>query len=125
MQHLIWILRRDNLDTHEYRRYIGHKKVIKTDLLPMLISHCDDPDLSDVLLRLLVNLTSPTLLLFREDLPKDGAGRRTYLDLVEISHTHKEVFAQSSSVWSTLAARLQKILEIVSLTWSLRHKLMK
>ena len=107
-------MRRDNLDSHEYRRYIGHKKVIQTDLLPMLVNYCDDPELSDVLLRLLVNLTNPTLLFFREDLPKDGAGRRTYLDLVEISQTYKEVFATSSSVWATLATRLQKILNIVS-----------
>lgn len=78
----------------------------------MLINYCDDPELSDVLLRLLVNLTNPTLLFFREDLPKDGAGRRTYLDLIEISHTYKEAFAMSSAVWSTLAARLEKILDI-------------
>lgn len=78
----------------------------------MLINYCDDPELSDILLRLLVNLTNPTLLFFREDLPKDGAGRRTYLDLIEISHTYKEAFALSSAVWSTLAARLQKIMDI-------------
>lgn len=88
-------------------------KVIQTDLLPMLV-HQDDPELSDVLLRLLVNLTNPTLLFFREDLPKDGAGRRIYLDLIEISQSYKEIFATSSPVWSTLAARLQKIVEIVS-----------
>lgn len=90
--------------------------MIQTDLLPMLVNYCDDPELSDVLLRLLVNLTNPTLLFFREDLPKDGAGRRTYLDLIEISQTYKEVFAFSLEVWETLAARLQKIMEIVSIT---------
>lgn len=80
----------------------------------MLINHCDDPELLDVLLRLLVNLTNPTLLFFREDLPKDGAGRRTYLDLIEISQVYKEVFANCSSIWETLAGQLQKIIEIVS-----------
>lgn len=80
----------------------------------MLINYSDDSDLVDVLLRLLVNLTSPTLLFFREDLPKDGAGRRTYLDLIEISQNYKDFFSTSSSLWATLAARLQKILEIVS-----------
>lgn len=111
---MIWILRRDNLDSHEYRRYVGHKKVIQTDLLPMLVSYCDDEELADVLLRLLVNLTNPTLLFFREDLPKDGAGRRTYLDLIEITQSYKETFSTSSSVWLTLAERLQKIMNIVS-----------
>lgn len=80
----------------------------------MLINHYDDPELADVLLRLLVNLTSPTLLFFRDDLPKDGAGRRTYLDLMEISQGFKEDFATSASLWSTLAERLKKTLEIVS-----------
>lgn len=80
----------------------------------MLINYCDNPELTDVLLRLLVNLTNPTLLFFREDLPKDGAGRRTYLDLIEVSQSYKEIFAMSSSVWSALAARLQEILGIVS-----------
>ncbi|CAO1421421.1 unnamed protein product [Diamesa hyperborea] len=111
LKHLIWILKRDD-DSHEYRRYIGHKKVIQTDLLPMIINHCDDPVLADILLRLLVNLTNPTLLFFREDLPKNSGGRRTYMDLVEISHTYKEAFAYSPATWSTLAIRLQKILEI-------------
>lgn len=80
----------------------------------MLVNFCDDPELSDVLLRLLVNLTSPTLLFFRDDLPKDGAGRRTYLDLVEISQSQKETFASSPAVWETLAQRLQKIMAVVS-----------
>jgi timeless len=109
---LIWILRRDNLDSHEYRRYIGHKKVLQTDLLPILIHYHDNAELSDVLLRLLVNLMSPPILFFREDLPKDGAGRRTYLDLMEIAHTYKEAFSSNAEVWKSLAKRLQRILEI-------------
>lgn len=83
-QHLIWILRRDN-ETHEYRRHLGRGKVLQTDLLPMVIYHTgDEDDMSDVLLRLLVNLTNPALLLYREELPKDGPGRRHYLELIEI-----------------------------------------
>ena len=86
--------------------------MIQTDLLPMIVNHCDDPILSDILIRLLVNLTNPTLLFFREDLPKNSGGRRTYMDLVEISHSYKEAFAYSPATWPILAARLQKVLEI-------------
>jgi timeless len=86
----------------------------------MLIHHCNNSELADVLLRLLVNLTNPAMLFFRSDLPKDNAGRRTYLDLVEISHTYKEAFGQSGAVWKTLAKRLQKIIDIVS---TLTHKI--
>lgn len=49
-QHIIWILRRDG-ETHEYRRHLGKAKVLQTDLLPMLINYCTDPEISDVLLR--------------------------------------------------------------------------
>lgn len=80
-----------------------------------MVASCGrDSELSEALIRLLVNLTNPTLLFFREDLPKDGAGRRTYLDLVEISHTYKEAFAKALPVWEYFAARLQKILNTVS-----------
>lgn len=87
----------------------------------MLINYCEDPDLSDVLLRLLVNLTNPTLLFFRDGLPKDGAGRKTYLDLVEISQAYKEAFAFSSAAWRALATRLQKFMEIV---WMINSNVM-
>lgn len=98
---------------HEFRRYIGHKKVIQTDLIPMLIDYCENAELSDVLLRLLVNLTNPALLLYKEDLPKDGPGRRNYLDLVEILQDYKTAFV-TTKAWAVLGARLQKILEVVS-----------
>lgn len=111
-QHLVWILRRDNLDFHEYRRYLGHKKVLQTDLLPILYHYTDNVELSDVLLRLLVNLMSPPMLFFREDLPKDGAGRRIYLDLLEIAHSYKEAFSKSSESWKSLGKRITKILTI-------------
>jgi timeless len=111
-QHIIWVLKRDQ-NEHEFRRYIGHKKVLKTDLLPMLIDYCDDEELTDVLLRLLVNLTNPALLLYKEKLPKDGPGRRNYLDLVEILQDYKEAFV-STKAWAVLGQRLQKSLEIVS-----------
>jgi timeless len=89
-------------------------KVIKSDLLPMLVSYCGNVELCDVLLRLLVNLTNPAILFFRADLPKDNAGRRTYLDLVEISHGHKEAFGANGDVWKALVGRLKKLFEIVS-----------
>jgi timeless len=78
----------------------------------MLIHYCNNPDLSDVLLRLLVNLTNPAMLFFRVELPKDNAGRRTYLDLLEIGHSYKEAFGSMTSVWKVLVTRLKKIIDI-------------
>ena len=45
---------------------------MQSDLLHLIKCHCaDDPQLLDLVLRLLVNLTNPELLLFREELPED------------------------------------------------------
>lgn len=98
----------------------------------MLIDYCDNPEYADVLLRsiniyfsliiniqiydtkfrLLVNLTNPALLLYKEELPKDGPGRRNFLDLIDILQGYKEAFTRQS-IWAVLGARLQKVLEIV------------
>lgn len=105
-------MRRDG-DTHEYRRHLGSGKVLQTDLLPLVMSTTDENEMPDVLLRLLVNLTSPTLLLYREELPKDGPNRRIFLHLVEILQSYKAAFS-IQSVWVTMEKRLQKVLNIVS-----------
>lgn len=110
LKHLIWILKRDSED-HEYRRYIGQKKVMQTDLIPMLMSNFDNPDVADVLLRLIVNLTYPTLLLYEGYQPKDAVGRRHFLHLVEILQGYKEAFAVQQ-VWVVLGERLQKVLQV-------------
>lgn len=106
-------MRRDG-ETHEYRRYIGHKQLLKSDLLPMLLDCSEDNEVADVLLRLLVNFTNPALLLYREELPKDNVGRRNFLELVEILQRNKESFAKDA-LWIFLGRRLEKTLEIVSL----------
>lgn len=97
---------------HEYRRYVGRGKVLQTDLLPMIMHHAGEDELSDVLLRLLVNLTNPALLLYREELPKDGPGRRNYLELIEILQGYKQAFSLQP-VWASLGKRLQTSLEVV------------
>ncbi|XP_055604879.1 protein timeless homolog [Uranotaenia lowii] len=115
LKHLIWILKRD-ADDHEYRRYIGQKKVMQTDLIPMLMSNFDNPEVADVLLRLIVNLTYPPLLLYNGNYPKDAVGRRNFMHLVETLQGYKEAFAVQQA-WAALGDRLQKILQI---DWSER-----
>lgn len=105
-------MRRDG-DTHEYRRHLGSGKVLQTDLLPLVMTATEENEMSDVLLRLLINLTNPTLLLYREELPKDGPNRRIYLHLIEILQSYKAAFSMQS-VWMEMEKRLQKMLEIVS-----------
>ncbi|XP_031631724.1 protein timeless homolog [Contarinia nasturtii] len=112
LKHLIWVLRRDG-DTHEYRRHLGHGQVLQTDLIPMLTEQTEENEMSDVLLRLLVNLTTPALLLYNETLPKDGPNRRNFLHLLEILQSFKAAFS-TPTVWTSLRKRLQKVLEIDS-----------
>lgn len=99
------------MDTHEYRRHIGQANILQTDLVPMLISYIDHEEMSDVILRLLINLTNPTLLLYREKIPKDVASRRNFVQLVDILQRYKEAFADQA-IWTVLQQRLQKMLQI-------------
>nr|AAQ22497.1 RE03551p [Drosophila melanogaster]AAY33504.1 RE03647p [Drosophila melanogaster] len=110
LKHLIWILRRD-LDNHEYRRHLGRSKVLQTDLVYMLPDYVHHEELSDLLIRLLVILTNPTLLLYREGAPKDNHGRKVFMELIDILQGYKAAFAKDK-VWSALFEKLKQALEI-------------
>ena len=43
--------------------------------------HADHRELTDVTLRLVVNLTNPELLLFKEELPEEKKSRNFYLQI--------------------------------------------
>ncbi|KAH8385954.1 hypothetical protein KR200_008204 [Drosophila serrata] len=109
-QHLIWILRRD-LDNHEYRRHLGRAKVVQTDLVYMLPDYVHHEELSDLLIRLLVILTNPTLLLYREGPPKDNHGRKVFMELIDILQGYKAAFARDK-IWTSLFEKLKQALEI-------------
>ncbi|XP_018561954.1 protein timeless homolog [Anoplophora glabripennis] len=107
---LIRFLRRDD-ENHDVRRQLGETKVLQTDLLPLLKSYWEETDLFDVLLRLIVNLTTPALILWNEELPTEKTVRNHYLQIEEHLQSYKEAFADEG-VWAVLSTRLSKILEI-------------
>lgn len=107
---LIRYLRRDD-ESHDIRRQLGETKVLQTDLLPLLKSYWEETDLFDVLLRLIVNLTTPALMLWNEELPTDKYVRNFYLEIEGHLQSYKEAFADEA-VWAVLSTRLSKILEI-------------
>ncbi|XP_050087805.1 protein timeless homolog [Anopheles aquasalis] len=113
LKHLIWILRNDGPD-HEFRRYIGEKRLVQTDLLPFLLHSFHEPDVADVVLRLLVNLTFPTDLIYKENHPKNASDRKKMLQLMEIAEGYKEAFTVNA-VWSVLGEKMQSILRIKTL----------
>ncbi|KAJ2951910.1 hypothetical protein O0L34_g4163 [Tuta absoluta] len=115
---LIRYLRRDGED-HEIRRHFGQTKVLQTDLIPMLIDHWENEELFDVTLRLLVNLTNPALLLFREEVPTERTARHNYLQILTQLQFYKEEAFTKVETWNVFAKKLAKILEI---DWSERDE---
>ncbi|KAI8424376.1 hypothetical protein MSG28_002902 [Choristoneura fumiferana] len=115
---LIRYLRRDGED-HEIRRHFGETKVLQTDLLPMLIDHSENTELFDVTLRLLVNLTNPALLLYREEVPTERNARHNYMLILLHLQNYKEEAFTKVETWNVFAKKLAKILEI---DWSERDE---
>ncbi|KAH1021930.1 hypothetical protein HUJ04_011414, partial [Dendroctonus ponderosae] len=107
---LIRYLRRDD-ETHDIRRQLGETQVLQTDLLPLLKSYWEEADLFDVLLRLIVNLTTPALILWNEQIPTEKIERNFYLRVEDHLQNYKEAFADEA-IWALLSTRLGKILEI-------------
>ncbi|KAH9640510.1 hypothetical protein HF086_018176 [Spodoptera exigua] len=108
---LIRYLRRDGED-HEIRRHFGQTKVLQTDLIPMLIDHWENTELFDVTLRLLVNLTNPALLLYREEVPVERTARHNYLQILSHLQAYKEEAFTKVETWNIFAKKLAKVLEI-------------
>ncbi|CAG4919471.1 unnamed protein product [Colias eurytheme] len=115
---LIRYMRRDGED-HEIRRHLGQTKVLQSDLLPMLVDHWENNELFDVTLRLIVNLTNPALLLFREEVPVERTARHNYLQILSHLQSYKEEAFSKVENWQVFAKKLTKILEI---DWSERDE---
>lgn len=105
---MIRFLRRDD-ETLGIRRELGQMKLVQTNLIPILCDYHSDDILFDVTLRLLVNLTNPTLLLFNEELPTDKVARNYYLQHVSHLQSYKPVLA-SDKLWVVLTDKLKLLL---------------
>ena len=106
---LIRFLRRDDAN-HEIRRAMGNIKIVKSDLLPILREHSNNRELFDVTLRLLVNLTNPELLLFKEELPEDKETRNYFLQIQNHRQGYKEAFVDQE-LWTVMAKTLGALLK--------------
>ncbi|XP_033230286.1 protein timeless homolog [Belonocnema kinseyi] len=107
---LIKYLRRDD-SNHVVRRYLGHSKIVQTDLIKIFIDHSDKKELWDVLLRLMINLTSPALMFYNEELPTEKVTRTLYQEIVSHLQGYK-VSLTDERVWSTIRDHLGKLLSI-------------
>lgn len=105
-------MRRD-VENHEYRRHIGKAKVLQIDLIQILINYGEDDEYFDIVVRLLIILTTPTLLLYKDGPPKDTQGRRVFMELMDILQDYKNAFTKNQ-IWEVLFKKLKKTVEVVS-----------
>ncbi|CAK9795773.1 Protein timeless homolog [Anthophora quadrimaculata] len=106
---LIKYLRRDD-DSHIVRQFLGQTKLLQTDLIKIFIEHFDKLELWDALLRLIINLTSPVLIIYNEQIPTDKMQRSIYEKLVSYTQAYK-VALTDDHIWTALSYRLSKILK--------------
>lgn len=63
--------------------------------------------------RLLVNLTNPALLLYREEVPVERTARHNYLQILTHLQSYKEDAFTKMDTWIIFKNKLSKVLEIV------------
>uniref|UniRef100_A0A914X550 Timeless N-terminal domain-containing protein n=1 Tax=Plectus sambesii TaxID=2011161 RepID=A0A914X550_9BILA len=107
---LIRYLRNDTPDGLA-RRLCGERNIVQNDLIPILKSSTDEPQLFDVALRLLINLTQPASALFEGQPPKDRASWQIYAQLVRNLQNSKQAFADVQ-LFAVLGQRLKAFVEL-------------
>lgn len=109
---LIKFLRRDG-DDHEIRRFLGAANIVETDLLPIIVEYTNKSELFDLIIRLLVNLTTPALLIYNEQLPADKGPRQNYLQIELHLQKYKRAFT-NIKVWRIIANKLAEVIQAVN-----------
>ncbi|KAK7576619.1 hypothetical protein V9T40_012905 [Parthenolecanium corni] len=113
IRELIRFLRRDD-ETHEIRRYLGAARILQSDLVPIVKNHHNDDEILDLILRLLVNLTTPALLLYNEEPPVDKVSNQQYFEIVGHLQEYKLAFAKQQ-IWTILS---QKLSDLLKMDWA-------
>lgn len=109
---LIKFLRRDG-DDHKIRRFLGAANIVETDLLPILVEYSDKLELFDLIVRLLVNLTTPALLIYNEQPPAEIQPRQYYLQMVLYLQKYKRAFTDVE-VWKIIVDKLAEVIQAVN-----------
>lgn len=93
------------------RRDLGRVNVIGTKFLPILRMHGDEDDVFDLVLRLTMTLTNPTLLMFEEKKPEDKETNQLYIEMTMNLYNAKLLFGRSLTFWNAIAKYMSKILD--------------
>merc|ERR1719391_210434 len=89
---------------------MGELGIVTSDLIHIIRDHHKNRELFDVALRLLVNLTNPELLLFKEELPADKETRNYYLQIQTHRQAYKQAFAEKQ-LWTVFSDCLRQLLK--------------
>ncbi|KAH0946664.1 hypothetical protein HN011_009855, partial [Eciton burchellii] len=110
---LIRYLRRDD-DLHTIRRFLGRAKLLQTDLVRILVHQVKNTELWDILLRLIINLTSSVSVIYNNQIPAEKTMYSFYQQI--ISHLQEYKLALTNdNVWFAVSGRLRKLLSIDSI----------
>ncbi|XP_061584565.1 protein timeless homolog isoform X2 [Cololabis saira] len=113
---LIRFLRHED-DTRDVRQQLGESQIVQNDLLPIIIQHREDKALFDACIRLMVNLTQPSMLCFGK-VPDDPVFRHHFMEVTSHLQAYKEAFA-SEKVFGIFSETLYNLLQ---LDWEQRQE---
>ncbi|XP_078488452.1 protein timeless homolog [Ciona intestinalis] len=117
IKYLIKYLHNDD-NNHSVRIQLGESQILQNDLIPLLIHYANDSDLFQTVLRLVVNLTQPTLLCFGGKVPKDTLLHHHFLQIVAYNQGYKEAFGSGGEIWKILS---QKVYDVLETEWEDRR----
>ncbi|XP_003739198.1 protein timeless homolog [Galendromus occidentalis] len=110
LKDLFRAIRRDD-ESFAVRRALGQINVIRTDLIPLVRFYHEDEEIFDIATKLLVNLTTPVILLYKEELPIEKNARHIYMTLESMNCTYKDAFLEKE-IWTVLGERLEKLMNL-------------
>lgn len=87
---LLRYLRNEGSDC-DVRLELGRLRIVSSDLIPLLRSCGENKTLMELVIRLLMNLTQPAIVCFRQEVPKDRDLYGTYVQLDDLLKSFKKV----------------------------------
>lgn len=80
--------------------------------MPILVEYPNNTELFDLIIRLLLNLTTPALLIYNEQPPAEKTSRQYYLQMVLHLQKYKRAFT-NLNVWRVIVNKLAEVIQAV------------
>nr|CDS27480.1 timeless [Hymenolepis microstoma] len=92
----------------DIRRELGNMKILVSDLIPLIKVSKSDPVLFDLAVRLMVSLTQPAVVCFRNEIPSDRDLYAAFMMVDSILKSYKQAFADED-LFRILAERVEEV----------------